>query len=98
MAGWMAGDVKKSIFDKVSNELDTVWKEIGKAGQTQNGVGNSFEQIILNQAKAMQPARTSGDGSATPTNLPTEEKQNKEKPKVVHNYAKDDDPYREPLG
>ena len=62
-------------------------------------VGTDFEQIILNQAKAMQPARTPGDGPAreAPANLPTGEQIMEEKPKVIHNYVGESDPYREPI-
>lgn len=65
-----------------------------------SGVGGEFEQIILNQARAMKPAvaAESGYGLAKPTaqvpeNLPIVE----EKPKVIHNYMTSNDPYREPL-
>src|SRR3989338_1209560 len=54
-------------------------------------VGTDFEQIILNQAKAMQPAREA------PVNLPTSESQVEERPKVIHNYVGESDPYREPV-
>jgi hypothetical protein len=62
--------------------------------QMENNIGQSFEQIILNQAKAMQPARTPGDEPARPPqNLPT----NKPRPEIVHDYTTGSDPYREPL-
>jgi hypothetical protein len=54
-------------------------------GSGGSGVGQSFEDIILNQAKAMMPA------VEPPNNLPTEQ----EKPNVIHNYI-GSDPYREP--
>jgi len=54
-------------------------------------VGTDFEQIILNQARAMQPAREA------PVNLPTSESQVEERPKVTHNYVGESDPYREPV-
>jgi len=64
-----------------------------KENQTQNRVGTDFEQIILNQARAMQPARPAGE---VPHNLPTNEPQ-EEKPKAIHNYIGESDPYREPI-
>lgn len=64
--------------------------------QTVNGVGQSFEQIILNQAKAMQPAQA-------PENLPTQEEKPSDSAKAmpdkqeIHNYTPGNDPYREPI-
>jgi hypothetical protein len=117
MASWIAEDVNKNIFSKVANEIEAMWQEMEQAEdigsvegpeqserktQTQNNIGESFEQIVLNQAKAMQPAREA------PVNLPTGEAQTadsatsfvepkEEKPKVVHNYTGESDPYREPI-
>lgn len=56
------------------------------------GVGQAFNQIILNQAKAMRPAREA------PSNLPTSEQQTKGEIKAIHNYVPGSDPYREPIG
>lgn len=88
-------DVERNIFSRVAGELDAVERQVEESEtenqeviQPANGVGQSFEQIILNQAKAMQPAREA------PSNLPTGEQQTKE-PKVIHNYI-ENDPYREP--
>jgi hypothetical protein len=97
IVGFIAEAVEKNIFGKVANELDEMWKNEEEQNQPQNTVGTSFEQIILNQAKAMQPARPAG---FVPQNLPTQEPpatQQEEKPRVnVPNYTSGD-PYREPL-
>jgi len=103
MIGWMTEDVNKNIFSKVSGELEAIGKqidanketnqpqnEVGFASRNEIGVGQSFEQIILNQARAMQPAREA------PSNLPTGENNQSEPSKIIHNYG-DSDPYREPL-
>ena len=73
--------------------------DVALAPHSASEVGTDFEQIILNQAKAMQPARTPGDGPAreAPANLPTGEQIMEEKPKVIHNYVGESDPYREPI-
>ncbi len=118
-ANWIAEDVDKNIFNQVKEDLDEIEKEINQnteqeketPTQSQNNIGTSFEQIILNQAKAMQPARPAG---WVPPNLPTqnpttnqkrevpptsptnEEKTTSEK-KVIHNYISEPDPYREPI-
>lgn len=60
------------------------------SSEINSGVGDDFEQIILNQAKAMQPAQP-------PVNLPTGIQQTEEKPKAIHDYTAGNDPYREPL-
>ncbi len=115
MAGWIAEDVNKNIFSKVTIEIDLMWQatgqereveieeepketaqqnNVGLAPHSESGVGGSFEQIILNQTKAMMPARPA---SEVPNNLPTSEQKTEETPKVIHNYTKEDDPYREPI-
>ena len=87
-------------------EYENKSKEEESQPRKQSGVGQSFEQIILNQARAMQPARpkdeTGGIGNneygimeekkEPPINLPTGEA-----PKPVHDYKEGGDPYREPL-
>jgi len=102
MAGWIAEDINKNIFSQVEKEIDQMWTEesIDKEGVSEqseikstNNIGNSFEQIILNQARAMQPAREEGSSSQQPVASIKEE----EKPKVIHNYIGNEDPYREPL-
>ena len=91
MAGWVAEDAEKNIFNKVTNEINLMWQNEEKAEKSpQNNVGTSFEKIILNQAKAMRVAEV-------PSNLPTDEQQGRELPKIIHNYIASDDPYREPL-
>lgn len=86
IAGRMAEDVEKEILSKVVNEINSMWQvESTESG----GVGSDFEQIILNQAKAMMPAQAPG-------NLPTDEQQTEEEPKAIHNYIGESDPYREP--
>lgn len=91
----------KNINDlsKLKTDLDNnIFRNIPQEKSTSN-IGNSFEQIILNQARAMQPAREAGSSqqqvvsSKVPENLPVEQ----EKPKVIHNYIGESDPYREPL-
>jgi len=103
MAGWIVEDIEKNIFSKVTNEIEAMWQaadtesiegpEQSEGKEENDGVGESFEQIILNQAKAMQPAVASpklGYGVAkpavdeqrrdVPTNLPTDEENMEEKP------------------
>lgn len=95
--------------------LDTLASKITISTQlptkpTPNNVGQSFEQIILNQARAMQPAfaspKPSSEGGLgysvakpadVPSNLPIE-KPVEERLKIsVPNYSDSSDPYREPL-
>ena len=79
-------EVDRSVFV----ELNKISKSINQqpVQQPQSTVGNSFETIILNQAKAMRPA-------LAPNNLPGAEVR-EEKPRVIHNYIAKTDPYREP--
>lgn len=88
---------KIAEFESLSKETEP--KEPENANEKpvlpQNKVGASFEQIILNQARAMQPARPAGE---VPHNLPSEEApsvQNEER--KIHNYTAGNDPYREPI-
>lgn len=101
MAQWIAEDIEKNIFSKVSSEINAIWQnsitentenveESKEKNQNQNNIGNEFEQIILNQARAMQPAQA-------PDNLPTGEENAEEKPRAIHNYVPGSDPYREPI-
>lgn len=92
MANWVSEDVSKNVLNKVKNDLDEVEKQINEnensqPSQTKN-IGQSFEQIILNQAKAMQPARE----VTPPSNLPTGNSAEN-----LHNYKQGEDPYREPI-
>jgi len=113
MAGWIAEDVNKNIFSQVEKEIDQMWASGSADGEGEpeqseikstNKIGQSFEEIILNQAKAMQPAKPADSrimnyesGSMNgkvepPNNLPIE----KDEQRVIHNYIGDKDPYREP--
>lgn len=78
--------------------------------KNQNNIGQSFEQIILNQARAMMPAREASEATSNeirgtsyekkPDNLPTGnslQTQKSQEPKAIHNYLPGQDPYREPL-
>lgn len=105
-------NLQKEIFNKKvesgNSEIysETTEKESEKVETSgekpQNGVGQSFEQIILNQAKAMrsineegssqQPVASSQEEKTAPENLPTE---NNESTKI-HDYKTGADPYREP--
>jgi hypothetical protein len=86
-ANQMVEEVEKNIFSKVAEEINSMWqKEEPEEPQPQNNIGNDFEQIILNQAKAMMPAQA-------PSNLPTEQEKPKE---TIPNYSGGNDPYREP--
>jgi hypothetical protein len=112
---------KTRNLEKDENKHNAIAKQtVGEREEKQNqnpepkkenrsNVAQSFEQIILNQAKAMQPAvakDTIGYGAAKPTvaeqrrkvpvNLPTGE-QNQNEPKKVHDYPPDNDPYRESI-
>jgi hypothetical protein len=87
-------NLENSIFDKIvalggnKNKIQVESAEI-QPGQNppQNNVGSDFEQIILNQARAMQPA-------IPPENLPTSPEP---QPKAINDYKSGDDPYREPI-
>lgn len=69
MAEWVAEDVNREIFSQVSDDMGLMWQTGDRAesqeevaapenkNQVQNNIGESFEQIVLNQARAMQPAR-----------------------------------------
>lgn len=93
VANLLANEVEAKIFIKLDeiNKNKTPTEDSTNNNQekkpdeprTPNGVGQSFEQIILNQAKAMQPAREAGisqqpavssNEEKTPENLQTEEK------------------------
>ncbi len=76
----------RNVVNKRSN--DETNQNFQSSVQPKNNVGQSFEQIILNQAKAMQPARP-----AAPEDLPIEQ----EKSKKIHDYVPGSDPYREPI-
>ncbi len=76
--------------------------------ERQSRVGSDFEQMILNQAKGMMPARAAetalgsmnhessimGKKVEAPRNLPSHSDENQQE---VHNYGGRIDPYREPI-
>ena len=94
-------DLDNNIFKNIPNMVnrpEEKSEETTQKSSPQNNVGNSFEQIILNQARAMQPARE----ASAPENLPTADSatsyvEPQEEKKVIHNYIGENDPYREPL-
>ena len=89
--------LKTDLENKVFNNIPKGAEKIGESpsqNQPQSSVGTSFEQIILNQAKAMRPAMPAGE---VPHNLPGAEQSEQEKPGAIHNYIEKSDPYREPL-
>lgn len=109
----LKSDLEENIFNKIKSlggsNLATNSVVENKPKINQSNVGQSFEQIILNQARAMQPAFASpkpssegglGYGVAKPANVPENlpgEKPVEERPKIsVPNYS-GTDPYREPL-
>lgn len=98
----LKSNLEKNIFDKIAeinaknNEPQTE-QETPREPKTQSGVGQSFEQIILNQAKAMQPAREAGSSSQQQVDSIKAEEKTEEKQKVIHNYIGGSDPYREPI-
>ena len=110
----MASIIAKEVESKIFSELDKIKNNSDKPAERnqtiqepkeeilpQNNVGASFEQIILNQAKAMRPARPADESGRSmnyesrkeekPINLPTENSE----PKAIHNYVPGSDPYRE---
>lgn len=92
--GGLKSDLEENIFNKIKSlggsNLAANSVVENKPKINQSNVGQSFEQIILNQARAMQPARA-------PENLPGE-KPVEERPKIsVPNYSGGSDPYREPI-
>lgn len=104
IAGWIAEDVEREIFSEVVDELDNIEKQmseenIGQETIEPNPIGQSFEKIILNQAKAMQPAKPAAapTGGRMNYEVRSMEKKKEEQPKIVHDYARGNDPYREPL-
>jgi hypothetical protein len=80
----------KDILNPIANIVIKEYKEPEIASS--NNIGQSFEKIILNQAKAMQPAREEG---WVPENLPAEKSE--EKPQVSTPNYTGQDPYRETL-
>lgn len=95
---WQAVDAE-SIKDSEQSEEKTPTQSnsVGPAPHSAGRVGTDFEQIILNQAKAMRPAQDSSQqpvaSSQVPKNLPTERHEQMKVP----NYSAGQDPYREPI-
>lgn len=105
-------NLKANLQEKIFGEIEKIKRENGYKQNTiteekpSNNIGNSFEQIILNQAIAMQPAREEGErerGTSNeirdtiknkiPENLPIEDfKSESSTPHYSGN-----DPYREPI-
>lgn len=105
-------NLKVNLQEKIFGEIEKIKRETGYKQNTviqekpSNNIGNSFEQIILNQAIAMQPAREEGEGgrgtsneirdttrNQVPENLPTEDF----KPESSTPNYSGNDPYREPV-
>lgn len=95
-AGWIAEEVEKNIFSQVSAEIDSMWQTAEKETPAQSKVGSDFEQIILNQARAMQPAQPADSGIINHESRIMEEKKD-ETSRIIHNYVGSNDPYREPI-
>lgn len=111
----LKSDLEENIFNKIKSlgesNLATNSVVENKPKINQSNVGQSFEQIILNQAMAMQPARPAGlaggsmnyesgimnGKSEPPNNLPTEKPVESRSNIGVPNYG-GSDPYREPIG
>jgi hypothetical protein len=101
------------IKDILKPVADLVAKEFEKSEQTpSSSIGNSFERIILNQAKAMQPARLasesvaggpareagSGSQQPAPSSLVPDNLPTEDlKPKPTTPNYSGQDPYREPV-
>ena len=100
-------ELRKNLEDNIFTELNKIKsnsKEESRGNQNRKEENkdfapNSYEQILINQAKAMRPV------GITPDNLPTEESRSlnpessrKEEKGVIHNSIgyTGSDPYREP--
>ncbi len=107
MSEKIAEEIINTILQPISEE---VVKELNiqENIEPKSSIGESFEQIILNQARAMQPAREEGEvdlsdhnqltAGQAPENLPTENSA-PETPKPMPQVPKysGPDPYREPV-
>lgn len=94
-------EVERKIFNKITNELNSLWQNTENVDEQAkgSGVGNDFEQIILNQAKAMQPAVPAGGRIMNNESRIMDKKedvQSGEPRMTVPNYSSGNDPYREP--
>lgn len=91
---------------KAKDSSDVINKPEQQKIESSDNIGNSYERIILNQARAMQPAREVGSSNqqVASSQSPMEESKIEEKvpkensqPKInVPNYS-GQDPYREPI-
>lgn len=111
----LRANLDAEIFSRVTKDLEGLWKnpkpprqESAITSNPPNKLGESFEQVILNQARGMMPAKPAepaggimnhelgimGKKDQAPENLPSEENSG---PDIsVPNYSKND-PYREPI-
>jgi len=92
--------INGTIFGAVMKDIKDVWASMSGTNSSstpipeqKNKVGDSFEQAILNQAKAMMPAQENKP-TQTPSNLPTEPEM-KIDTSIPKQYP-GKDPYREP--
>ena len=100
----MGGNNQKypeNIETQTKKEDGSKKPELSRKDLSSNSIGQSFEDLILNQARGMQPAKESGQqtvsSSQAPDNLPIENNAQQNKPEIkVPNYS-GSDPYREPL-
>lgn len=83
-------DLSMSIQDIILSTISMKIESLNNvSGQKSSNVGDDFERMVMNQARAMRPA------VEAPSNLPGEELQiESSEPRVIHNY-KGEDPYRE---
>jgi len=108
----LKANLQKNIFDKIALGTTELWKITESVRsepspsqpEVRNKIGESFEQTIVNQAKAMQPVR-----AEAPNNLPTEQAVMPQNPvstsapapsgesKAIHDYKPGGDPYREQI-
>ena len=84
--GYEESGHKEKVEEKQNEEISTQ--------RSESGVGKDFEQIILNQARAMRPAVVASSEQQVVSSKVEEKKQ---EPKVIHNYIGENDPYREPI-
>jgi hypothetical protein len=101
LAHTIGEEVDKNIFSNVSSDLEAIEEQINDNNKITdqlkpNSVGTDFEQVILNQARAMRPAVASASTEQPVARIKEEGKEGGQK--LVHDYAAGQDPYREPLG
>lgn len=104
IAGWIAEDVEKNIFSKVSKEIAEMWQ----AGERETSSFENEDSILRMQAMAMQPVLDPEEKNfeprtgQIPNNLPIDNSikilnQNERGSRNIHNYKPGSDPYREPV-